>query len=68
LVANGNSVATGNNKEVLLLVAVTVRRDSAAGPGYGFDHRVRAVRIAAVDPDRLALTVGALEPNISTPN
>jgi Mg-chelatase subunit ChlI len=53
---------------VLFLLAVTVRRDSATRLGYGFDHRVRTVRIAAVNPDRLALTVGALEPNIATPN
>jgi hypothetical protein len=67
-VPNGNPVATGDHQEVFLLVAVTVRRDSATGLGHGFDHRVRNVRVAAVDPDRLALTVGTLEPNIATPN
>src|SRR5258705_865176 len=68
LVPDGNPVATGDHQEVLFLVAVTVRRDSATRLGYGFDHRICTVGIAAVDPDRLALTVGALEPNIATPN
>jgi hypothetical protein len=68
LVPTGNPVATGDHQEVFFLVAVTVRRDSATGLGYGFDHRVRTVGSAAVDPDRLALTVGTVEPNIATPN
>jgi hypothetical protein len=53
---------------VFFLLAVTVRRDSATRLGYGFDHRVCTVGIAAVDPDCLALTVGTVEPNIATPN
>jgi hypothetical protein len=68
LVPNGNPVATGDHQEVLFLLAVTVRRDSETRLGYGFDHRVRTVGIAAVGPDRLALTVGTVEPNIATPN
>ena len=68
LVPNRNPVATGDHQEVFFLVAMTVRRDSATRLGHGFDHRVRTVRVAAVNPDRLALTVGALEPNIATPN
>jgi hypothetical protein len=39
--------------------AMTVCRHSAAWLSHRFDHGVRAIRIAAVDPDRLALTVGA---------
>jgi hypothetical protein len=68
LVPNGNPVATGEHQEVLSVLAVTVRRDSATRLGYRFDHRVRTVGIAAVNPDRLALTVGAVEPNKATPN
>src|ERR1700694_2655811 len=68
LVPDGNPVATGDHQEVLFLVAVTVRRHSATGLSHRFDHRVSAVRIAAVDPDRLALTVGSLEPNIAHPH
>src|SRR4029077_12310510 len=67
LVANGNPVATRDHEKMLFLVAVTVRRDSATRAGYRFNHRVHTVRIAAVDPDRLALTVGTLEPNIPAP-
>jgi hypothetical protein len=67
LVSNGNPIATGDRQEVLFLVAVTVRRDSATRLGHGFDHRVRTVRVAAVDPDCLALTVGTVEPNIAPP-
>src|ERR1700676_3335472 len=48
LFPNGNPVATGDHQEVLFLVAVTVRRDSATRLGHGFDHRVRHVRVAAV--------------------
>jgi hypothetical protein len=68
LVPNGNPVATRDHQEVFFFVAVTVRRDSATRLGYGFNHRVRTVGIAAVDPDRLALTVATVEPNIATPN
>jgi hypothetical protein len=68
LVPNGNPVATGDHQEVFVLLAVTVCRDSATRLGYGFDHRVCTVGIAAVGPDCLALTVGTVEPNIATPN
>jgi hypothetical protein len=68
LVPNGNPVATGDHQEVFFLLAVTVRRNSATRLGYGFDQRVCTEGIVAVDPDRLALTVGTVEPNIATPN
>src|SRR4051812_18356398 len=38
------------HQEVFFLVAMTVCRHSAAGLSHRFDHRVHAIRIAAVDP------------------
>jgi hypothetical protein len=52
---------------VFFLLAVTVRRDSATRLGYGFDHRVCTVGIAAVDPDRLRSLSAPLNQTLQPP-